>query len=211
MAEERTMETQLFSLDEAAQHGLEGRTKRILFVDEDPDFLDGLKALLRHVPSEWQISFRTTARDALRELDGHDFDAIVTGMRLSDMCARELLSEVLRHHPLVVRIAFCSGMQPELAIRTANPAHQYLMVPCDAATLRKTLEAAFRIRKMLVSPRLKTLISRITSLPSLPAVHDKLIASLNDPEITSRGLGEIIAQDVRPKPPSTWVWIPFGR
>src|SRR5205823_6084138 len=82
------------------------------------------------------------------------------------------------------------------AIRTANPAHQYLTIPFDAGTLRKTLEAAFRIRKMLVSPRLKALISRINSLPSLPAVHEKLIASLNDPEISSRSLGEIIAQDV---------------
>ncbi|MCU1275718.1 MAG: hypothetical protein JWO48_3149 [Bryobacterales bacterium] len=190
------METQLFSVDKAAQPGLDGLTKRILFVDEDPSFLDGLKAQLRQVPSEWQMSFRTTARDALCELDGHDFDVIATGVRLSDMGAHELLSEVLRRYPLVVRIAFSRGMQPELAIRTVNPAHQYLMIPCDAPTLRKTLEAAFRIRKMLVSPKLKTLISRITSLPRLPAVHDKLIASLNDPEISSRGLGEIIAQDV---------------
>jgi len=131
------METQLFSPDEAAQHGPDVRTKRIVFVDEDPSFLDGLKALLRRVPSEWQMSFRTTARDALRELDGHDFDVIASGVRLSDMCANELLREVLRRHPLVVRIAFSSGMQAELAIRTANPAHQYVMIPCDAATLRR--------------------------------------------------------------------------
>jgi putative nucleotidyltransferase with HDIG domain len=190
------MATQLFSLDEAAQPGLGGQTKRILFVDEDPSFLDSLNALLRHVPPEWQISFRTAARDVLRELEGQDFDVIVTGERLSDMGARELLTEVLRCYPLVVRIAFCRGMQPGLAIRTANPAHQYLTIPFDAGTLRKTLETAFRIRKMLVSPRLKALISRINSLPSLPAVHEKLIASLNDPEISSRSLGEIIAQDV---------------
>jgi len=196
MTVERTTETQLFSLDEAGQHGVNEQTKRILFVDEDPAFLDGLKVLLRQVPSAWQMSFRTTARDALLELDSNDFDVIATGVRLSDMGAHELLSEVLRRYPLVVRIAFSRGMQPELAIRTVNPAHQYLMVPCDAARLRKTLEAAFRIRTMLVSPRLKTLISRITSLPSLPAVHDKLISSLNDPEISSRALGEIIAKDV---------------
>lgn len=196
MTVERTMETQLFSLDEAAQPSVEGQTKRILFVDEDPTFLDSLNAMLRQGPSEWHLSFRTTARDALLEMARADFDVIVTGVRLSDMGAHELLNEVLRRYPLVVRIAFSRGMQPELAIRTVNPAHQYLMLPCDAARLRKTLEAAFRIRTMLVSPKLKTLISRITSLPSLPAVHDKLIASLNDPEISSRALGEIIAQDV---------------
>jgi len=128
------METQLFSLDEAAQRGVEGRTKRILFVDEDPSFLDSLNTMLRQVSSEWHLSFRTTARDALLELEGDDFDVIATGVRLSDMGAHELLSEVLRRYPLVVRIAFSRGMQPELAIRTVNPAHQYLMIPCDAAS-----------------------------------------------------------------------------
>jgi DNA-binding NtrC family response regulator len=99
MTVERTMETQLFPLDEAVQHGGEGRTKRILFVDEDPAFLDSLNVLLRQAPPEWHISFRTTARDALLELDRDDFDVIATGVRLSDMSAHELLSEVLRRYP----------------------------------------------------------------------------------------------------------------
>jgi HD-like signal output (HDOD) protein len=36
----------------------------------------------------------------------------------------------------------------------------------------------------------------MTSLPSLPSVHTKLVESLTNPEISSRELGDIIAQDV---------------
>jgi putative nucleotidyltransferase with HDIG domain len=53
-----------------------------------------------------------------------------------------------------------------------------------------------RIRKMLVSPKLRTLISTVTSLPSMPAVHTRLVESLANEEISSRELGEIIAEDV---------------
>src|SRR5579872_4184273 len=188
------MDTQLFSLDETALS--RDRSRRILFVDEDPSILDELQKMLHQMPAEWEPAFRTTAKDAFVELSGTDFDVIVSSSRLPDMRGFELLSEVLRRHPQVVRIIFSGGVKQDLSIRAANSAHQYLLKPCDAATLRSTLTTALRIREMLVSPNLKAVISRITSLPSLPAVHTKLIETLNNPEVSSRELGDIIAQDV---------------
>ncbi|HUJ21720.1 MAG TPA: response regulator [Bryobacteraceae bacterium] len=190
------METQLFSPDDTAEATNESRTRHILFVDEDPRFLDDLKEMSRQMPAAWQPAFRATARDALRELDQHDFDVIVTGARLPDMPGFELLAEVRQRYPQAVRIVFWHGKKEDLAIRAANTAHQYLVKPCDVMTLRRTLDMALRLRDMLAAPKLQTLISRIASLPSLPALYNQLIESLNDPDVSSRELGEIISQDV---------------
>jgi len=181
---------------EATIHAADLSPKRVLFVDDDPEVLDRLKRTLEETRAEWQMAFNTSARDALRRLDEAQFDVIVTDTHMPEMGGFELLTEVLRRYPNMVRIVLSPTVKLDLALRSANVAHQYLAKPCDAATLRAALDTAMRIRTMLVSPALKTFISRMTSLPSLPSVHTKLVESLEDPEISSRELGEIIAQDV---------------
>ena len=191
-----TISPQLFETSNDAARAVSAGTKRVLFVEGEADALERLRQTVQNLPVEWQIEFCTSGRRALEQLDQSDFDVIVTGMHMPDMDGFELLSEVLRRYPSMVRIALSGTVRQDRAIRSAGPAHQYLPKPCDAATLRAALDTALRIREMLVSPKLRTLISRITSLPALSSVHTKLIESLGNPEITSRELGEIIAQDV---------------
>lgn len=186
----------LFETSNDAASAVETGIKRVLFVDGDPSALARIEQTLQDMPGDWQMAFSPTAQRALRQLEEGDFDVIVTDMQMPDMDGFELLSEVLRRYPGMVRIALSSTVKTDRAIRSANPAHQYLPKPCDAATLRAALDTALRIREMLVSPKLRTLISRITSLPALSSVHTKLIESLGNAEISSRELGEIIAQDV---------------
>src|SRR6266851_7356304 len=121
---------------------------------------------------------------------------IVTDMRMPGKNGSELLAEVLERCPSIVRIVLSGTVEHDLVLRSAATAHQCLVKPCDATTLRAALEAAFRMREMLVSPKLRSLVSRMTSLPTLPSVHAKLVESLENPEISSREIGEIIAQDV---------------
>ncbi|MBZ5592512.1 MAG: HDOD domain-containing protein [Acidobacteriia bacterium] len=165
-------------------------------MDDDQEVLDGLKTTLLGMRAGWEMTFTATAKDALRKLDEREFDVIVTDLHMPDMNGFDLLTEVLRRHPGTVRIVLSATVREDLGIRSSNAAHQYLAKPCDAATLRTALNTASRIRELLLSPKLRSVISRITSLPSLPSVHAKLVESLANPEISSRELGEIIAQDV---------------
>ena len=188
---------QLF-LEEDEQQAVtsEEKRKRVLFVDDDPDILDGIKRTLDGVWVGWQVAFSTNGQDALKKLDASEFDVIVTDLRMPGMSGSELLAEVLERYPNVVRIVLSGNLEHDLAVRAATTAHQYLVKPCDAATLRATLDAAMRIRSMLLSPKLRRLVSRMTSLPSLPSVYANLVKSLERDDISSRELGEIIAQDV---------------
>ncbi|HXI41174.1 MAG TPA: response regulator [Bryobacteraceae bacterium] len=170
--------------------------KRILFVDDDQNILEGMGRTLLDANSDFEMVFATSAQEALRKLAESEFDVVVADMHMPEMGGADLLTEVMRFYPQTVRILLSDNTGLELVIRSSTTAHQFLTKPCDAATLRRTLDRALRIREMLASPGLRTVVSRMTSLPSLPAMYTKLVASLDDPEITSRELGEIIAQDV---------------
>jgi putative nucleotidyltransferase with HDIG domain len=194
---QRNMMEQMFLVESEQQtHNTEVAVKRVVFVDDEQSVLDGLKRTLQSMPAEWHLTFCTSGQDALRLLASSEVDVIVTDMRMPGMSGSELLAEVLERYPSIVRIVLSGNLEHDLALRSATTAHQYLVKPCDAATLRATLDAALRIRSLLVSPKLRRLVSRMTSLPSLPSVYAKLVESLENAETSSRELGEIIAQDV---------------
>jgi HD-like signal output (HDOD) protein len=171
-------------------------SKRALFVDDEQYVLDGLKRTLHSLRTEWQIEFSTAGADALRKMAEREFDVIVTDMRMPGMSGAELLTQVLERYPNTVRIMLSGTVEHDAVLRSATTAHQSLSKPCDATTLRATLDAALRIRSMLASPSLRTLISRMTSLPSLPTVYAELVKSLENEEVSCRELGGIIAKDI---------------
>jgi putative nucleotidyltransferase with HDIG domain len=190
------MEQLFLEEDEQQAVAPEEERKRVLFVDDDQSVLDGIKRTLDGVWAGWQVTFSTNGQDALKKLDSSEFDVVVTDLRMPGMSGSELLAEVLERYPNIVRIVLSGNLEHDLAVRAATTAHQYLVKPCDTATLRATLDAAMRIRSMLLSPKLRRLVSRMTSLPSLPSVYANLVKSLEREDISSRELGEIIAQDV---------------
>jgi len=170
--------------------------KRVLFVDDDRAVLDAMERTLLDTSSDYEVAFTTSVPEALRQLAESEFDVIVADMHMPETGGADLLTEVMRLYPQTVRILLSDNAGVEIVLRSSTTAHQFLTKPCDAATLRRTLERALRIREMLASPGLRTVVSRMTTLPTLPAMYTKLVASLDDPEISSRELGEIIAQDV---------------
>src|SRR5438105_9075281 len=120
-------------------------SKRVLFVDDEQNILDGIRRTLHGMRTEWQMAFSTTGEEALKKLAESEFDVIVTDMRMPGMSGSELLTEVLQRYPSMVRIVLSGTVEPDLVLRSASTAHQYLAKPCDAATLRSTLDTALRI------------------------------------------------------------------
>jgi len=55
---------------------------RIIFVDDEPRVLDGIRRLLYHLGTEWQISFAASGSEALEIMDREPFDMIVTDVRM---------------------------------------------------------------------------------------------------------------------------------
>ncbi|PWU00854.1 MAG: two-component system response regulator [Terriglobia bacterium] len=170
--------------------------KRILFVDDEPRVLDGLKRMLYPYRNDWEMVFVTSGTEALQLLAASEFDVLMTDVRMPQMNGIELLAEVSKRHPQVVRMVLSGTADQEMTLRSVTLAHQYLVKPCDAKTLRTKVEHALNFHRTLENPILKQIIARLHSLPSIPSVYVKLMGALQSPDVSIREVGEIIAQDL---------------
>jgi len=170
--------------------------KRILFVDDEPKVLDGLRRMLYPYRNEWNMVFVSSAAEALQQLSQSQFDVLITDVRMPQMSGIELLSEVVERHPQVVRMVLSGMADKEVTLPSVMLAHQYLDKPCDASTLRAAVERVFQLHVILENPALKQLISRLHSLPSVPVIYNRLMEALQSDEVSPKEIGRIISQDM---------------
>ena len=68
--------------------------KRILFVDDEPNFLSGLRRMLRHQGIVWDMAFVQSVDEAIEETGKHAYDAIICDVRMPERDGFDLLKEL---------------------------------------------------------------------------------------------------------------------
>lgn len=169
---------------------------RILFVDDEPRVLEGLKRSLRRQRKVWSMSFAEGGEAGVRELDTGDFDVVVSDMRMPKVDGYALLSHAQQVQPDAMRIVLSGQTELEAALRTVPVAHQFLSKPCEGDQVRMVIERAIQMRKLFQDQRLREVISRAGSLPSVPELYIQLTHALQDPEISAMDIAEIIERDL---------------
>ena len=152
--------------------------------------------MLRPLRLEWDMEFVENAQQALDTLDKQPFEVVVSDMRMPGMDGAQLLAEVMRRYPQIVRIVLSGHSDKEMILRSVGPAHQYLAKPCDAETLKNTIARACALRDLLDSESLKAMVAQMKSLPSLPSLYARVVQELRSPDASLRKIGELIEQDV---------------
>jgi len=169
--------------------------KRILFTDDEPMVLLGLKRMLRSQRDEWEMAFAGSGAEALALLEKGHFEVVVSDMRMPGMDGAEFLTTVMRRYPDVVRIILSGSSEWELIMKSVGPAHQYLNKPCNADELKATIAQACALRTLLADHNLRTLVSRMETLPSLPSLYQRILKALRSPDASCSVVGEIVSQD----------------
>jgi putative nucleotidyltransferase with HDIG domain len=167
-----------------------------MFVDDEPLLLEALQRSLRSMAREWEMEFVSNGPAALERMAATPFDVVVTDMRMPGMDGAQLLQEVQRRHPETVRFVLSGQSSREAVLRFIGRSHQFLSKPCDAKELKGRIEAAFRLRDLLGSASVKKVISRLTSVPSLPALYDEIMKELESDDPSAGRVGDIVARDV---------------
>ncbi len=169
--------------------------QRILFVDDEPKLLSGLRRMLHGQRGEWAMEFAESGREALERLAEQPFDVVVSDMRMPGMDGSDLLRHVRQRHPATVRMIL-SGQCDRLAVlKAVGPAHQFLTKPCNSETLKGAIGRACRLRDRMPAPAARELVSRVEAIPSLPESLSKLAATLDDSSANAERVGRIVAAD----------------
>jgi len=103
--------------------------KRILFVDDEPRILDGLRRMLRPQRRVWSMTFANSGLEAVEELKSNSYDVVVTDMRMPGFDGAAVINYVHEHYPEIVRIVLSGFTELETALRAVPIAHQFLTKP----------------------------------------------------------------------------------
>lgn len=170
--------------------------KRILFVDDEPLVLNGLQRTLRKMRNVWDITFATSAAEALQILDRNPMDVIISDMKMPEMDGSQLLAQVKKRHPHIVRLILSGHVEQETTIQSIQYAHQCLSKPCDVKLLKQTLSKLFALRDILSDGSIKKIVSQIESLPSLPSIYTEIMAEMQSDDPSIKNVATIIGKDV---------------
>ena len=175
---------------------IENMKKRILFVDDEPMVLKGLQRTLRKMRDEWDMTFSSSAKEALEILDQNPTDVIISDMKMPEMDGTQLLAEVKDRHPHIVRLILSGHVEQDTTIKSVQFAHQCLSKPCDVEVLKQTLAKLFALRDILSDNALKKIVSQIETLPSLPSIYTEIIEEMHSEDPSIKNVGAIIGRDV---------------
>src|SRR5437868_3428168 len=166
--------------------------KRILFVDDEPMILEGLRRALRSLNGEWDMAFVESGQKALELMAELPFDVVIADMRMPGMNGAQLLAEVWKRFPKTVRLILSGHADPDLILECVGTAHQYLSKPCQAKDLKAAISRASNLEQSLKDESLRHLVSRLESVPSIPSLYVEIVEKLQNPLVDSEEIAEII-------------------
>jgi len=168
---------------------------RILFVDDEINILQGLRRLLRPFAQNWRMEFASSGAEALAKLAAEPADVVVSDMRMPGMDGAQLLEEVRQRHPATMRIILSGYSDREIVLRSIGAAHRYLSKPCTPEALRQAIQASERARAALRHETVRTMVSDMNCVPSLPSVYEALMHELESPNASLVRVADIVERD----------------
>ncbi|HKU42195.1 MAG TPA: response regulator [Polyangiales bacterium] len=155
---------------------------RLLLVDDEQNVIEGLSRRLRR---DYRIFAANDGEEAMRLLEREgEMHIVVSDMRMPNMNGAQLLAEVRKTYPDMIRILLTGQADLEAAIAAVNEGQifRFLAKPCPAEVMRGVLRSAMRQHELLNSEHVlleKTLCGTLSALSdvlasSMPDVFGKL-------------------------------------
>lgn len=171
--------------------------KRVLFVDDEINVLNGLKRMLHTVARDWSMSFSQSGEDALDAMKKFpDFDVVVTDLNMNGMSGADFLLRVRETYPNTVRFVLSGSTDGQLILKVSNVAHQILGKPCEPRQLYNAVSRAFALRDQLKGGELKAILNQMGKLPALPVVYNQILQEMVLEDASVGKIGKLIEKDL---------------
>jgi HD-like signal output (HDOD) protein/CheY-like chemotaxis protein len=170
--------------------------KRILFVDDENNVLDGIRRMLHADRKRWHMEFAVGGEAALRACEAGAFDVVVSDMRMPGMDGAELLGRIRDSFPSTARIVLSGYAEVALATRAVSVAHRFLSKPCNAAELQTAIERVCTLQDVLSTAEIRQIVGGLGQLPSLSSTYASLTHAVRDPNTSISRIADILKHDV---------------
>lgn len=169
---------------------------QILFVDDEPSILNGLRRSLRPMRNEWDMEFFSSSIEALARAKEKIFTVVVSDMKMPELNGAQLLNEIRNVTPGSIRIVLSGQANLDAVLSVAPVAHQYLSKPCNTDELKKIITRATKLRGMLQEKHIREHASCLNSLPIQISSYEKFSEELENEDVCKQKLIEIAMTDI---------------
>lgn len=169
---------------------------RILFVDDEPHVLAGLRRMLRSRREVRDMRFGDGPAAALQLMEQEPVDVIVSDFRMPGLDGGQLLADVRRRHPDVARLILSGHTAERDLMRVVTIAQQFLTKPSEPDELVAAIERALRLRHELDGEQVRAEVSGVHALPSPPSTFLDLVEALEAPDSDARRVAGVLERDV---------------
>ncbi|MEU4216909.1 HDOD domain-containing protein [Actinoplanes sp. NPDC026623] len=158
---------------------------RVLFVDDEPRILAGLRRMLRGHRDRWDMCFAEGGEEALAAMRESPCDVVVSDYRMPGMNGAQLLERVRDEYPQTARVILSGQTNEDHLVSVMALAHEFLTKPSTSEQLVASIERLIGGHER----------ARIQSLPSPPGTLVDLIDALQRDEVSAQTVGNIIEGD----------------
>jgi CheY-like chemotaxis protein len=168
--------------------------RRIYIVDDQVAVLDTTVLILRGSDDSWEVEGFSDPYAALAAVKARAPDLILSDQLMPGMQGSQLLEEVRNVAPAAIRVIM-SGYVSLSKLTLITSAHQYIAKPFDIAKLRELVHRSFAAQERIVNKGLQSMATSLRSIPSLPQVHQSLLAELQDNRAAGSAIARLVAED----------------
>lgn len=169
--------------------------RKILFVDDQPEVLSGLRRSLSTVLREWDMKFAKSGEEALNLMSTSSYDVVVSDMNMPKMNGVELFNTIMERYPDTVRIILSGFADNEMIMTSLDCTHQFLVKPCGPDTIKYAVQRACSLRDLLRDKVLRQIVTGTKELPSLPTLYNKVLKEMQSSDASLKNVSNIISQD----------------
>jgi putative nucleotidyltransferase with HDIG domain len=169
--------------------------KNVLFVDDDPNVLNGFKRHFSRNEKCWEVFLANGAASAIDILSEHSMDVVISDMHMPEISGLKLLGFVRDNYPATIRVVLSGDQDSDEVMPLVKLAHRYLIKPCSFDYIKKMVEQTFYLKRVVVSEKARIIATSVDSIPSLPSLYRKVVDAVETGE-SMASIGKIIATDV---------------
>ncbi|WP_127506104.1 HDOD domain-containing protein [Actinoplanes solisilvae] len=167
----------------------------VIFVDDEPRILDGLRRMLRTERNRWDMSFAPGGAEALAAMNDRPCDVVVTDFRMPGMDGGDLLSRVRALYPGTARVILSGQTGEDNVLRVIALSHQFLSKPTSREQLVQTVDRLLAAQAASGDGSARSDAAMVQSLPSAPSILPELIMALEANDSSAGSIAAVIESD----------------
>lgn len=174
----------------------DGARLEVMFVDDEPQVVSGLRRQFHGKRKVWDVRTACSGDDAIAKLEERPADIVVSDMRMPGMSGATLLKQVRERWPSTVRLILSGQTDQAELLQDIGAIHQFLQKPCPPEQIEKAIDRTRELAMAVESAELRSVVSKLKSLPVISKTYTELLAALDDEECELETVSEIIERDV---------------